>query len=534
MSPTTNNHPLPRWLRGSALSLAPTLALTLLNTVHAGVNFSLNAEFEDDTYVEGRGGGNYGANTAQPWSYWGGGSVGDPYPQAAIANPFPDENNPSPRVWANFNNPYYVNVAAQNNGSMRPATGMWLIPGATYHFHVQYYVPSTVTKSDGSTETNVVDGITPRAGITLSMFPSDPAGQETYLQPLNRNYFLNPKVEPPVGLIDHPVSPDITPDTWVTFDFDWVFEGPLPLHCNYPAFRIFGGDGRYIGTAAGTPPANPSTAAPNPGGYFDNCQISSDVYRDDLNGYVKDDSGNPIEGATVTLTSPLTTAVDMVVTLADGSYTLPTWAPHGYEFSVNAGLSEYTSEGSASQTVGESGNGAFPDIIMVAPSTGYDDWIAGTAGYFPSQTNPLVIGPGADPDKDGSTNIQEFGFNGNPNDPANNGQIYVLTADSSFDAFNGDKELILTAALRKGTGFLDTGTAVAASETVDGITYTIQGGLTLADGFTTPVWMVAPIDPGVAISGPHADEYEYRSFCLEGSDGLHTKGFLRAKAESSP
>ncbi len=46
--------------------------------------------------------------------------------------------------------------------------------------------------------------------------------------------------------------------------------------------------------------------------------------------------------------------------------------------------------------------------------------------------------------------------------------------------------------------------------------------------------MVAPIDPGVAISGPHADEYEYRSFSLEGSDELLTKGFLRAKAETSP
>ena len=34
--------------------------------------------------------------------------------------------------------------------------------------------------------------------------------------------------------------------------------------------------------------------------------------------------------------------------------------------------------------------------------------------------------------------------------------------------------------------------------------------------------------------GPHADEYEYRSFSLEGSDELLTKGFLRAKAESSP
>jgi hypothetical protein len=85
-----------------------------------------------------------------------------------------------------------------------------LLLGASFHFHAQYYVPSS----------EVAAGITPRAGITLSMAASDPAGQGTYLQPLNRNYYSNPGVEPPEGEIVHPVSPDITPDTWVTFEFD--------------------------------------------------------------------------------------------------------------------------------------------------------------------------------------------------------------------------------------------------------------------------------------------------------------------------
>jgi autotransporter-associated beta strand protein len=190
-----------------------------------------------------------------------------------------------------------------------------------------------------------------------------------------------------------------------------------------------------------------------------------------------------------------------------------------------AGLYDSSNSGGAITGLGK--------IQVDGDASPYATWIAGASGYFPGVTDPLVVGPTADPDKDGSTNLQEFAFNGNPKDPANNGQIYVLTADSSYDGATGvdaEKELILTVALRKGTGFISSGTIEAMPKTVDGITYTIQGSADLADGFIHQVWVVAPITaPVPALTGPRADEYEYRSFSLDGSNGLPGKGFLRAQ-----
>jgi len=344
-----------------AVVACAVLGLTFagLNTANATVNFCLNPGFEDSTFVTGCGAPDYGAYNASPWSYWGGGATGGTPPQAAIPNPFIDANNPSARVWANFNNPYYVNVASQNNGSMRPATGFWMVPGASYHFHAQIYVPASEITL-GTT--------TARLGLTLSMSASNPAGQPTSLRPLDARFYENPNVEPPLVPITPIVSPVITPDQWNTFDLDWTFAGPLVQHCNYPAARLYGGDGRYLGTAAADVdnpwPKRPLVAVPNPGGYFDNVQISSDVYRNDLQGFVKDSGGNPISGAAVTLTSPFTTAKDVVTTLADGSYALPTWAPFGYTFSVDATYLDWTSDGP--KTLAVSGTaGLFPQITMV-------------------------------------------------------------------------------------------------------------------------------------------------------------------------
>jgi len=66
---------------------------------------------------------------------------------------------------------------------------------------------------------------------------------------------------------------------------------------------------------------------------------------------------------------------------------------------------------------------------------------------------------------------------------------------------------------------------------VDGITYAIEGGVDPAS-FATKVWPVTTIDPGVVLTdGVH---YEYRSFALDGSNGLSGKGFVRAKVSTSP
>ena len=66
------------------------------------------------------------------------------------------------------------------------------------------------------------------------------------------------------------------------------------------------------------------------------------------------------------------------------------------------------------------------------------------------------------------------------------------------------------------------------SSTVDGITYAIQGSANLSS-FNLGVTPVAPLAAGLPALGA---DYEYRSFILDGSDGLPSIGFLRAKVTS--
>ena len=137
-------------------------------------------------------------------------------------------------------------------------------------------------------------------------------------------------------------------------------------------------------------------------------------------------------------------------------------------------------------------------------------------------------GVGDDPDKDGRTNLQEFAFNGDPLSATSTGQSYVLTSDSSAYP-DAAKELVVTLAVRKGAVF--TGGTPATSAPVEGIAYAIEGGTNLA-GFGTKVWPVTTINPGVALTDNV--NYEYRSFALDGSNGLSGKGFIRAKVTTSP
>jgi hypothetical protein len=56
----------------------------------------------------------------------------------------------------------------------------------------------------------------------------------------------------------------------------------------------------------------------------------------------------------------------VVTTLADGTYTLPTWAPFGYTFSVDASFGTYTSDGPKTLKVSSSA-AQVPDITLTAP-----------------------------------------------------------------------------------------------------------------------------------------------------------------------
>jgi autotransporter-associated beta strand protein len=152
----------------------------------------------------------------------------------------------------------------------------------------------------------------------------------------------------------------------------------------------------------------------------------------------------------------------------------------------------------------------------------FGSWIAGS---FANGTVPGgQQGVNDDPDADGASNLVEFAFDGDPTSGANNGKIHVFTVDTDHDGETANAELVLTAAVRSTVGAFTGATAKSAS--VDGITYTIEGSTTL-DPFTTQVNNVptaVPPSPATLSSG-----YVWKSFSLDGSNGLPGKGFLRAK-----
>lgn len=156
---------------------------------------------------------------------------------------------------------------------------------------------------------------------------------------------------------------------------------------------------------------------------------------------------------------------------------------------------------------------------LVVGTDPYDTWatakgLDGTAGKEKGKND--------DPDGDGNNNLSEFAFAGNPLSGSDRAKSYVFTADSS-DA-GTSRDLILTIAVRSGAPAFAGSPSPTA--TIDGVTYTIEGSADL-NAFTSAVSIVDPVttDLPALESG-----YVYRSFSLDGSDGLSGKGFLRAKA----
>jgi autotransporter-associated beta strand protein len=157
-------------------------------------------------------------------------------------------------------------------------------------------------------------------------------------------------------------------------------------------------------------------------------------------------------------------------------------------------------------------------IAIVSP---YISWIT---TFFPGETNPAIIGMAADPDGDGQPNKIEFALGGDPDDGANNAKIYQFTQDSS-DAGTA-RELLLTIAVRDGAGLnpvFTPATGGSPTATQDGVIYTIEGGMDLVSfsGSVSVVNTVATDLPPAPVG------YEYRTFSLDGSNGLTSKGFMR-------
>ena len=121
-------------------------------------------------------------------------------------------------------------------------------------------------------------------------------------------------------------------------------------------------------------------------------------------------------------------------------------------------------------------------------------------------------------DNDGTSDLLEFAFNGDPDSGASRGAITSALADTNG---NSQKELTLTIAVRSGATFATQGDGSQVA-TVDGLTYTVRGSLDLTN-FTSAVSHVS-----TTASGDPA--YDLHTFRLDVSDGLGGKGFLQAAA----
>lgn len=200
-----------------------------------------------------------------------------------------------------------------------------------------------------------------------------------------------------------------------------------------------------------------------------------------------------LDGGALALSSPHTITALRI----DG-----VWQPAGTYNSTN---SSGRISGSGTLTVTASGPAAFIS------------WIDAFPGLNHTQKLPY-----ADPDNDGSHNLFEFAFGGNPNIPFDKGQHQLRTTDANNDSF---PDLTLTLEVRSGTTFVADGPRLL-SLPIEGISYRIEGSENLTD-FNSPVSEVIPhLGTGAAKPG-----YVFKTFRLNAANGLHAKGFLRASAQ---
>jgi hypothetical protein len=186
--------------------------------------------------------------------------------------------------------------------------------------------------------------------------------------------------------------------------------------------------------------------------------------------------------------------------------------------------------GTATGTLQISGSGTDIELVVTGASTPFQTWaLASGLDGTPGKED----GPADDPDKDGSNNLREFAFNGDPLDPSDNGMVAGLVQDASAPA---GEELTLVVAVRNGATFTGGGSPTVQSATVagDGVTYSIEGTLDLTTIPGSSVSHVAgPLNTAPAGSGLTEDltaaDWKYHVFKLDASEGLPDKGFLRAK-----
>ncbi len=244
-----------------------------------------------------------------------------------------------------------------------------------------------------------------------------------------------------------------------------------------------------------------------------------------ISGATSHDGDTTVTAGTLVLTQPSTLADASAVRIANaGTLNLAAAGSDVVDALFIEGVQQldgvWGAVGSGAQR--ETARITGPGLLLVGDLTNpFDAWaLANGLDGTPGKES----GKNDDPDADGASNLVEFAFDGDPLSGSDNAKVFVFTGDSSDVPAGAD--LVITVAVRE-TAPAFTGTP-SPSSTVDGITYAIQGSLNLSS-FTQGVTPVAPLTAGLPALG---SGYQYRSFILNGSDGLPSAGFLRATVTS--
>ncbi len=153
--------------------------------------------------------------------------------------------------------------------------------------------------------------------------------------------------------------------------------------------------------------------------------------------------------------------------------------------------------------------------LSAAPASAFDTFIA----QFPTITAPADKLTTADPDGDGATNLEEFGFGGNPANGSDSGVGQIFTLDSNNDT---QRDITMTLEVRSGASFSVSGNDLV-SQIVDEVVYRIEGSTDLLNWDSA----VSEVAPPLGVGSPSTG-YVFKSFRLNAGNGLVGKGFLRA------
>ncbi|MFC7336061.1 beta strand repeat-containing protein [Haloferula chungangensis] len=154
---------------------------------------------------------------------------------------------------------------------------------------------------------------------------------------------------------------------------------------------------------------------------------------------------------------------------------------------------------------------------------GGDPYLLWIDSFFLGESDLAIVGPDADPDKDGVSNRVEYALNGNPDDGSDLGLLAIIS----------ETNLSLVVAVLDGTTFTD-GAGGTQTATVGNITYNIQGALDLATFDSAVSQVGGASDTAADLPDLTGTDWEYKTFKLDDSEGLSSKGFLRVEVSAVP